>query len=192
MFNIARIALPIVLLAGTLVGCGSDAQVFLDQPLAPPSQRQIELAGDAASCAVGGPHLKTVAEFALPGSVRGPRAFVLYVATPATPGVYQIDPASEGAARGFLIQLVGQLAGRANSTSGTLEVANVWLAPDRRKLTLDVACDDGTRLTGQLLATQRPEDVAALEREFAADVAQLDHGTATTRPGTEPRRRQQP
>lgn len=126
--------------------------------------------------------------FALPGSKSGPRAFVLYVAAPADADVSRVRPADATAARGFLIQEVGDLAGRTDFVAGTIEWTRSWLTRKPR-MRLDVRCDDGTEIRGTL--SVRPDDAAlrTLTHEFAADIRALRASETTTVSDTSPTNR---
>jgi len=125
--------------------------------------------------------------FPRPSAPDGPRDFLLYVSTPARDGTIAL--ASEGG-RGFLIQAVGTLAGKATFAEGSVRVRPLWFAPEWRRLELNVRCDDQTEIRGGALVKHVPAELRSLQRRYAADIALLE--TATTAPAdasapTEPR-----
>lgn len=162
-------------------GCGPRAEVALHQPFAPPSQQRLKLAGDRAFFATEADRQVCALTFALPGAADGPRAFVVYLCAPDARGRLPVAPFEPGACSGFLVQEVGSLAGRSDFLQGTVSCRNVWLAPNLRRLDLDVRCEDGVHITGRVVARRDPGRVQALEREFAGDVRLVKH--ATNEPG---------
>jgi hypothetical protein len=169
-----------------VAGCGPRAEIVLQQPFAPPAQRHLRLdAKQAYHAASGGRHV-CVLTFPLPGAEAGPRAYVLYLSLPASAGHFAIDTGDPYAARGFLIQEIGSLAGRTDFVGGSIDLKTQWGAPAVRRLSLDVRCQDGSKLTGQALAQRDPPRIAALEREYASDVALTTLTQERTRAETEP------
>jgi hypothetical protein len=169
-----------------LAGCGPRAEIVLQQPFAPPTQRHLRLdANQAYHAASGGRHV-CMLTFPLPGAEVGPRAYVLYVSLPAGAGHFAIETGDPHAARGFLIQEIGSLAGRTDFVGGSIDLKTKWGAPAVRLLSLDVRCQDGTKITGQALAQRDPARIAALEREFASDVALTTLTQSRSRAETEP------
>jgi hypothetical protein len=158
-------------LVGLAAGCGEHREVVLLQDFAPPSQQRLELTSDVAAQTDRGAHQTCVFTFPLPGAQRGPRAFVLYLRLPAGKGTFGVGP---NGVSGFLVQEVGDLAGRTDITGGTVRAKSVWLRPSRRVLELDLICSDGAAIRGKVMVTTDGGVVRALEQEFVADVRRLD------------------
>ncbi len=162
-----------------LAGCTRQAQVVLTQPFAPPSQRTIELAGDEAYYDQGADGSRILMGFRLPSSKDGPRAFAVFLMVPDEPGSYSLGPTSEG--RGFLVQELGSLAGKATFVRGECRLSG---GRRFRKLTLSATCDDGARITGEARLEQTGPEIRRFERSYAADVASLRADTSSE-PGGE-------
>ncbi len=156
-----------------LCGCGPQASIVLQQPFAPPAQRDLKLVSDQAFVTDSAGRSAAVATFGLPGARDGPRAFVLYLSLPPTGQTIPVAPFEESAAAGFLIQEVGALAGRSDFLTGTIQRRPVWFNPRLERLQLDVRCQDGTQISGQALLRRDARPVQSIEREFAADVRLL-------------------
>lgn len=176
---IAHVPLSTSLLAGValtlLAGCGHQAEIVLLQPDAPPSQQHIEIDSEAAYYAPEGQWQRCMLTFPLPGTHRGPRAFIVYIWAPNTIGESAVNRIDDGGVRGFLIQEIGHRAGRTDFASGTVTFKKVWLRPQKRKVELDVVCKDGTTIQGEAVVMEAAATLQALEREFAADVAGVTH-----------------
>jgi hypothetical protein len=166
------IGLGLLLLTLSLPGCARKNEVVLHQPLAPPSQQTLKLAGDWAFHAGDGQRDAYALAFPLPGSIGGPRAFVIYISVPDR-GNLQVDPLAPDGVKGFFVQELGALSGRSDFVSGSLRSRPVLFAPRFRRLDLNIRCDDGTEITGQAVVEEVPRQVWAFEREFAADIASL-------------------
>lgn len=160
---------------------------MLTQSFAPPTQRELRLLPMQAAWVESAPGATAMLTFPLPGSAQGPRAFVAYLTLPANVGEFQVTPDAAETAHGFLIQEVGQLAGRCDFVAGTCRLERLGLRGSDRRLTLDVVGRDGAQLRGTADLEERPREVAAFEREFAADVAQVGRaapaGAAPSRAG---------
>lgn len=171
-----------------LTGCAAPSSVVLHQPFAPRAQQTLELAAARAyySCTCG---QQTVAmTFPLPGARDGPRAFVLYLLAPDAGGALPVDPTSADGVRGFLIQEVGALAGRSDVQQGSVTVGRDWLSQSRRTIRIDLQCEDGTVITGTAQVQANPNEIRALESEFAGDVTVLAQPeTASAGGRTQPR-----
>jgi hypothetical protein len=176
------------LAAGTLLlpltGCARTVEVVLRQPTAPPSQQALKLAGEGAYHARAGDRQTCLLEFRLPGAAAGVRAFVLYVSAPDRLGTLAVKPEDPQAVRGFLIQEVGQRAGRTDLIAGTVCVRDVWLTPRFRKVDLNMRCEDGTEIEGHALVEGAASEVRAFERQYAADIRLL--APAESQPAGEP------
>jgi hypothetical protein len=179
IYPIAHVPLSTSLLAGValtlLAGCGHRAEIVLLQPDAPPSQQHIEVDSEAAYYAPEGQWQRCMLTFPLPGTHRGPRAFVVYIWAPNTIGESAVNRIDDGGVRGFLIQEIGHRAGRTDFAGGTVTFKKVWLRPQKRKVELDVVCEDGTTIQGAAVVMEAAATLQALEREFAADVAGVTH-----------------
>lgn len=170
--GLAALALGITLLM-PLAGCAPKAELRLRQPFAPPSQQDLKLAGRSAYHTTTADRQTCLLTFPLPGAANGPRAFVIYVSAPDELGRMPVDPQDPRVVRGFLVQEVGKLTGRADFAEGEVRFRKVWLAPRFRRIGFNVRCDDGTVIQGQALVESVPTKVRTFEREYAADVALL-------------------
>ena len=175
--RITRVPLSASLLAGAALvlfaGCSHRAEIALIQPDAPPSQQHIEVDSEAAYYAPEGQWQRCMLTFPLPGTHRGPRAFIVYIWAPDGLGESAVNPLDGGGVRGFLIQEIGRRAGRTDFVSGTVTFKKVWLRPRQRKVELDVVCEDGTTIQGEAVVVEATTMLQTLEREFAADVASV-------------------
>lgn len=169
-----RVARAATLVALLVAGCQRQADITLSQPHAPPSQQQLKLISDGAYVAQREQERVCLLTFALPGSMRGPRAFVIYFCGPDADGRVRVDPQDAAGIRGFLIQEVGALAGRTDLVDGVVTFRSVPWQPERMEVELDVRCEDGTTIRGKALAESFPTEVRAFERQYAADVASLN------------------
>lgn len=165
-----------------LTGCAPGVAVRVQQPFAPPTQRDLRLAGDDAWFTAADGLQRVALSFALPGAYRGPRMYVLYFQAPDRDGTWFVGPGDE-ALRGFLIQTHGDLAGRVDFASGSITLDAPWYARGARKAVLALNCADGTRIDGQARLRPNAAAVRAVEREFVGDVRQL---MATTQPADAP------
>lgn len=159
-----------LLIAGA--GCARQATLQLDQEFAPPAQRKLALTGTEACFADSGERRQLVATFPLPGSQVGPRTFVLYLDVPVGE-----NPASIGngpaAARGFLVQEVGQLRGTQVFDEGRVELSTLPLQPNWCAATLDLRTERGARLRGKATFERSQGDVRRLARAIASDIEAL-------------------
>lgn len=162
-----------------MAGCGHSVEISLRQPFAPTSQANLTLVGDSAFHAADGGRQRCLLTFRLPGAEKGPRAFLVYFAGPEGFGDLRVDPEDPDAVRGFLIQEIGQLAGRTGFVGGVIRCRKRWWKPGERRLELDVRCDDGTRIHGRADVREDARRVHAFEREFAADVAGMEWQSAS-------------
>ncbi|MBI5863812.1 MAG: hypothetical protein HZB38_04765 [Planctomycetes bacterium] len=166
----------VVLLAcGALLcaaGCARKrAVVALEQPSAPPSQREMTLASDWAFTARQDVRRLCLLDFPLPGAADGPRDFRLFVALPANGEDFTVEP---GGAQGFLIQKVGRLRGMTALALGKVQLNGVLLQNRAQKLTIDATCADGTHITGEAKLLPADDELRSFLIVHAADVAQLD------------------
>ncbi len=166
-----------LLLAGAALisstGCARKGEILLRQPFAPPSQQNVRLVTDWAYHAVNGDRQTCLLAFSLPGALRGPRAYVIYLNAPDQAGQVTVTRDEPDAARGFLVQEIGALAGRTDFVEGTVRCRNVWPARGWRQLDLDIGCEDGTQISGRAMVQSVPTEVQAFERQYAADISRL-------------------
>lgn len=172
------VALLMVLLFCSVAGCRRGGEITLHQPSAPPSQRELELAGSSTFCATHAGRRSYLLAFPLPGAEDGPRDFLMYLSTPDARGRWRVDPDSPEAVRGFMIQGVGRLAGKTCFTGGTVRCRKVWFAPRLCRLDFDVRCDDRTRITGTAYVESAAQEVHIFEQRYAADLALLSSPTS--------------
>lgn len=149
------------------------AQLVLEQPHAPPAQQHIDLASDWAYLDSGPQRRELLLDFPLPGRKEGPRDFRIYLDLPAGAEVATISQDASGGGRGFFIQEVGRMRGKAVITHGTVRLQdNLWTLGQPR-VDLDVRCDDGTRISGSARPTLSGQELGAFRRRYAADIAAL-------------------
>ncbi len=168
-----RPAFALTFVALLLTGCAHTSSFTLHQPFAPPSQQCMRLESERAFYSIEGNEQIAALTFSLPGAVAGPRAFVIYVTSPLGTHARTIVPQDAATARGFIIQEIGKLAGRSDFTDGNVQFRNLPFVPQARRLNLDVRTADGARLVGSAVLEYDSRAVAALRREFAADIATL-------------------
>jgi hypothetical protein len=164
----------LALLSGCLLGgCSRRADVVLHQPFAPPSQQHLRLEGGWAFAATGIEGCRCLLDFPLPGAADGPRDFHIYMVLPVAEGELVVAPDRPDGVRGFLIQEVGQLGGKTELASGTIQWRPVFLQPRLRRLDLDVHCADGTSIVGGAHVQIDERGLRKFEREFATDIRNL-------------------
>lgn len=163
-------------------GCAPRAELRLLQPNAPPAQRDLSLASDWAYYLDEGGRRFILLAFPLPGARDGPRDFLVYLSTPEGEGEFAVHTDDPAVARGFLIQVVGQLKGKTLFESGPVHVRHRPFDRARRELTLELRCADGTQLTGRAMIEPEPRELRAFQHRFAGDVQRL--ASPETQPGT--------
>jgi hypothetical protein len=156
-----------------LSGCTLPNEIRLHQPQAPPIQRALRLTSTWAYFQASGARLTCLLAFPLPGAVDGPRDFLIYLSAPAGAGPIEFGQSGPDAPGGFLIQATGLRRGKTVFVGGSATVGKPFLDPHRRALELDVACDDGSRITGRALLSAAPEELRRFERRYAGDIALL-------------------
>lgn len=154
-------------------GCSLGKGLTFKQPEAPPGERELKLEGDANSYASAAGRREFLLAFPAPGSVGATEDLLFYLTTPEADGRYAIGAGAEGA-RGFLIQTVGLRRGRTDFDSGELRVSTPVIGSQKRKLTVDILCIDGSRLEGTVGVVPQDRVVAAFRRRYAIDVATLN------------------
>ncbi len=161
----------------TLVHMGwtRGADVTLRQPFAPPGQQNLRLVGASAYLATSADRRTAVLSFHLPGSTDSPRAFVVYWSAPAGDGDFAVPQSVQG----FMIQELGELAGKCTFTGGHVTFRKVPLQARRERVEFYFHCDEGTEIAGQAIAQELPYEVQSFERQHAGDIAMLRSPTAT-------------
>ena len=170
-------------------GCapGPDGELHLLQPQLEGWQSDVHLLTRHVLWRQGDGLERLPAQFPLPGAMTGAPTYLLYLRWPAgtrEPAVGKADPA---AAHGFFIQLRGEHAGLAEFTGGTILIdPNGSDARAPHRITLDLRCEDGTRVRGQLSPRRDDWRVQQFEtRDRPADVAALTP-LADARPADKP------
>jgi hypothetical protein len=175
LFSLLSILIP-------LAGCGPRVEVTLQQPAAPPSQRDLTLAAAKGYRAASAGRQRCVLAFPLPGADKGPQAFTIYLCAPDELGNLHVERDNPAAVQGFLIQEVGALAGRTDFAAGVVRCRKAWYAPKRRQLEFDVRCTDGTVITGRAWVEVNPRVLQAFEREHSGDVVRLNPSSTESVP----------
>lgn len=160
-------------LAISIVGCGPRAELTLDQPHAPSGQKRLRLASDWAYARPDGGQRTILLEFPLPQSQAGPRDFRVFLSVPDRIGEITIRPGDPGAAQGFLIQEVGKLKGKTSFVKGSVTIKKPILAGDKRTVSLNIECADGTRITGKAETRIESAAIDAFGTRYAADIHSL-------------------
>lgn len=194
-------------IAGAILvgGCAPAGTMTLVQPQLQGWQRELRLATERIHWAGAGDEKveRVLAEFPLPGARTGTPTYLLYLRLPAgESNVSFAEPVPQAAlaqavdtaqatstsgdpadarGRGFFIQTRGEYAGLARLTGGTVKVRGKSRAEGAtRTLELDLVCEDGSRIVGQLQAIRdeytvsrfeskrRPADVRALDKPLVA------------------------
>ena len=145
------------LLSLTLLGCGPSVRLTLQQPQVGGYQQQIVLTSERAAWSPRGKVDRVLVEFPLPGATTGRPTYLLYLRLPAqTPAVTftaKNDSAKAKVGQGFFIQTRGDLAGLAVIAAGQVFVKGRATGPSAtRQLQIELTCEDGSRLTGKILA----------------------------------------
>jgi len=177
------------LFAGLLAagGCGPEARLRVQQPqYAPRPQQRLELTTHTAFFAEGlDEPQRLYAAFPLPGGWAGRKVFVLYLRTPPGPGRKTIGPVDDipSPATGFFIQISGPGRGLTRVIDGTVVVEAVGLGSrDQRRARVDLACQDGTAISGTMRLQRDALEVELFEERYAPDVRRLLAGSAGTQP----------
>ena len=162
---------------GLACGCQPAASVRLLQPQLQGWQRELELQSDEVRWAGAGEAEveRFLAELPLPGARTGRPTYLLYLRLPAGRPTVSFAPGSPDPGRGFFIQTRGEYAGLARLAGGTVEVRDSSRAENaKRRLKLDLALDDGSRIVGEVQATRDEYLVSRFEtRRRPADVKAL-------------------
>jgi hypothetical protein len=161
-------------LLACVAGCARQGEIVLSQPFAPPAQRELKLRSSWTFSQLQAGRRNCVLAFPRPGMPDGPRDFLLYVSLPARDGQFVVAGDAPQAVRGFMIQAVGELRGKAMFTAGSVRVSPVWLAPHQRRLELSLRCDDGTGISGAVVVEAAPAELHSFQRRYAADIALLE------------------
>lgn len=169
------------ILLALLTGCEATTGLQLTQPFAPPAQRVLNLEARAAYLSETDGQRRVVAEYPLPGSFAGPRAFVLFLDMPRSSQSIPIAPGN-GAARGFLVQEVGELAGKSALVGGSVMCLPVFMSENSHELRIDANCEDGTRLSGTITTRLDDARIRQFRTQFAGDIAALERPAIATDP----------
>ncbi len=182
-----RRPLPIigaVVVVHFLAGCSARNSLIVRQDSAPPTQQRMKLASDWGYYAHGDEgRLSCLLAFPLPASRAGPRDFLLYLSLPAAEGTHAIAPGGESGGRGFFIQKKGSLRGITYLAGGAATVRDVWMQPGRKRIELELVCDDATRLNGSGTIEAAPSELEAFEARYMHDIERL---LPTTQPASSP------
>lgn len=179
----------LLLLTGflTVTGCSSPEKIRLRQPSAPAAQQDLTLKSNWTFSRTSGNRRQCVLSFPLPGSLDGPRDFHVYVSIPDALAKHSVDANDPGAARGFLIQTVGERKGKATFATGSVRLRRSWLTLGKTRLDLAVVCADGSGISGSVELVDKPEEVRSFTRRYAADVAAIEPGPPESQPAAPPR-----
>lgn len=169
---VPRCALAVAALSW-VAGCTRTTTITLNQPFAPHAQQSLRLESRWAFSDARDGRAQYLLAFPLPGAEAGPRDFLVYVDAPDRSAEIAIAADEPAAARGFLIQAVGELRGRTAFSGGRLRRSDVLLQPRRKRLELDFTCADGTRIFGTAFVEHSTYELGAFESRYAADVATL-------------------
>ncbi len=175
-------------------GCGSHTKSVLLQPEPGRPAREMRIASEWASFHPADDTDRLLLGWPLPGAHGGRRVFELYLRLPQGNGTYSAKTPTEGnpAVAGLFYQNTGRSAGRTILVDGTVTVtghrggSGAW-----REGTFDLACRDGTRLTGTFRAKRSRIMLMRFEDQRAADIRDLLTGSdgsarlATNLPDTE-------
>lgn len=162
----------------TTIGCHApDARVRIEQPQVSGLQSEATLLSSDViwNLEEQTQTARLVARFPLPGATVGEENYLLYLRWPDGRRIVPCDLDAHFRAVGFFIQLRGRHAGLTPLAEGYLTVKGSSQGPRAtRRLEIDVTCEDGTRLRGELLARRNDWAVARFERrERPADVRNL-------------------
>jgi len=175
----------VVLAISAMAGCGPAGTIRLVQPQLTGRQREVKLEtvniywtpGESPS---DEGTERFLAEFPLPGARRGRPTYLLYLRVPAGQPTVTFGEAGGKSGRGFLIQARGEYAGKALVTEGQATVSGTSQARDAsRRLEIELKCEDGSRIQGELRARRDDWHVSQFEtRRRPADVKALEAGSA--------------
>lgn len=173
-----------MLAAAVAAGCAPPNRIVLVQPTAPPAQQRLELATRWVFFDQAGDRVRALLAYPLPGSLDGPRDFLLYLDLPAGGGRLAVD-SSSGGATGFLIQRKGFRRGKAVFAGGTVDARRRWLNGRVLDLRLDVECDDRTRVVGRAALRLDEREMGEFAARYAADIGSLaSRERVTSQPAT--------
>jgi len=164
-------------------GCGSYAKLDLVQPQLVGPQSHVQLRSERVFWSPADGVERLLVEFPPPGASTGlPRMYLLYLRWPVGQQSPAVGQGGQAAAKGFLIQTRGRLAGLALIVGGQLTVQGTSDAPKaRRRLTFDLLCEDGSRLMGRVDAQRDDGMLREFEtRRRPVDVDKLTAASPTT------------
>ena len=159
-----------------VAGCGAHTNIVLLQPEPGRPARELRIASGWASFHPADDTDCLLLGWPLPGAHGGRRVFELYLRLPQGNGTYSAKTPTEGnpAVAGLFYQNTGRSAGRTILVDGTVTVtghrggSGAW-----REGTFDLACRDGTRLTGTFRAKRSRIMLMRFEDQRAADIRDL-------------------
>ncbi len=151
------------------MGWTRGADVMLRQPFAPPGQQNLRLVGASAYLATSADRRAALLGFHLPGSTDSPRAFVVYWTGPGGDGDYEVPTGVQG----FMIQELGELAGKRAFVGGHVSARAIPMHPRWRRLQFSFDLQGGAELRGEAVAEELPREVQKFERQHAGDVELL-------------------
>lgn len=163
-----------LLKAAMVAGCVAPSSIRLEQPRVPAAQRQLDLLSQQVYWMDGEGVYRVLAEIPLPGAQTGRPMYLLYLRLTMKPAAGERGPVRPAEACGFLIQTRGPLTGLAMVSEAAIDAAPPGAGQACWRLHVDLACDDGTRISGSLLAQREAWRVTRFEgRTNAADVQVL-------------------
>ena len=181
MGHFQRFAVGILVLpaigAALSAGCANSSKFLLEQPRLSGPQRRLDLRSKQVHWTAEGAVYRVLAEIPLPGAGTGRSAYLLYLRVTADLD-QQPDLPAPSEVRGFLIQTHGAHAG----LTPVIKAAVTGTPPkgpgqSTWKLSVDLAFEDGSRVSGNLIATRADWKLRHFEtRSHKADVQALLRG----------------
>lgn len=182
--------------AAVLHGCmPAVSDIRLLQPHMDRWQRDLQLRTEQTFWSPDKQSERILAEFPLPGATTGNPMYLLYLRVTAGEPSQELGGTPSAPAKGFFIQIRGDHAGLALITSGKIQVEKSSLSSEAvRRLRIDLNCEDGTHLTGWLIALRddwqltyfekqrRPADVKILTGVSPAASSSIQAPSAESQP----------
>lgn len=174
-------------LSGLLAGCAPVSRLHLIQPHLPGYQQHLNLTSETALWSPGEGVERVLAEFPPPGATTGRPLVLVYLRFPAGVAEPGVGAKSGPAAKGFFIQTQGEYAGLSAVVGGKLVVAGRSKSANAtRRLKLDLKCEDGSSLVGEIQARRDDWAIQQFEtKRQPADVRALEP-QARSAPATKP------
>lgn len=137
-----------------LDGCEPIAQLHLLQPrLASRREADMRLSSEQATWAGDGDWERFLVEFPLPGASGGNPAYLLYLLVPAGEPEPPVGGKGLSAAQGCLIQTGATRTSQLIVVGGQVGISGSGQARDAcRRVRLDLNCDDGSLMSGTIIA----------------------------------------